>query len=264
MLCVLVPGCASADTVVVSVQQFQAPNEQPPVTDGVAAGIDAVEILPGKTYAAAGTSFLLEARLLSFANNSKTIVTDPAISVTWSAQGTNANLLTFAPATGSSTVVTVPAWSQLNAPASGSPFVTISGIRATVGTVQSDPATIIVGRPPGDIGLQPDYDYIQLPHSPGAEPEAVLLDTETPTSPCLPDTLIMVAGLAYLDTNLVGGCPPDAELGDTLPYDGGPTVAVFWPDRERYFADRDTLLQEDSLSDGNPLWSSDLTVIARW
>lgn len=250
LLSLLLPGCVPADTVSLKVQSSQTPSE----TGAIAAEIDAVEILPGKTFAAAGVSFLLEARLL----RSDSVVTDPSSSVTWSAQGTNGSLLTFTPVTALKTIVTVPTWSQLNVPVSNPPFLTISGITATAGTVQSDPATIVVGRPPGDIGAQPDYDYIELPHSAGAAPAAVLLDTKTPASPCLPDTLIMVAGLAYLDTNLVGGCPPDPALGDTLPYDGGPTVAVFWPDRERYFADRDTLLQEDSLSDGNPLWTDDL------
>jgi hypothetical protein len=157
-------------------------------------GASALQLSPAEVSTVPGGSFVLWLRALDPAGKDIPL---PSVAVTWS-HTASSSAVKLDPLVGG-VAVSLPAGVALK------PFV----IRAEAAGADSADAKISVIA--GAV-----HDWVQLPHTIGGAPKAVLLDAKGTT--CLQDMLVGVAGDAGLGQNL---------LGDPLGDCGAPETAIF-------------------------------------
>lgn len=190
---------------------FEPCYTSPPPLDPIE--VSRIEIVPAVTYATAGTSFQLEARVRDA--DGRVIAVDPP-PVDWSGPPE----LTFWPNPANPTVLVLPGPDAMTGPTH-----TIEGIVAEVGGRESPPARVVMVPPaPAD----PDFDGVALPHKPGDPPAIVLLDA-IEGGMFQEDLMVAVAGRAFFDRNLADGAGPRSTA---------PEVATFSGDGGFLFEDR--------------------------
>ncbi|HUE95971.1 MAG TPA: hypothetical protein VMN39_04900 [Longimicrobiaceae bacterium] len=212
----------------------------PPDCVGCCIEVASVEVVPGLVYTEGGASFELEAR----ARNDAKKVLGP-VPAQWSVPDELKDYVTFTPATGNPTVVTIDPFDQLPVGPNGIRF-TMEGIRAKIGG-KSGEAAIIVGRPPMSIPPSDRPDRVVLRNSPVATPPSITAIDAKFGNECLRDELVAVVGLALFDVNVKGiaDCPPDP------PPPSSQRAAIFPADAEALLVlsewsdDPDEALEED-------------------
>jgi hypothetical protein len=187
--------------------------------------VEQVDVIPGTIHAAAGTSFQLEARVLSTAGRVIDIGDYPQITIEWTS--TTPNL--FVDATANPVLINVP----------NSPGTTITDIKAVVTRKVKRPhwddVSVKENTPAAQIKIAPDRpevgtpsnsDWFHVEYVPAQFPVVVLLDAGEGAN-CVGDLTLAVVQTAFLERNLIQtvvGCTPE--------------FAVFATGREMRFSDK--------------------------
>ena len=183
--------------------------------------IYAVQIIPAEIYAAAGTRFTLDTRVMTPRGHIVDVDRYPELTMTWSSA--TAGLISSS--SEDEVVVDLP----------NTPGVSIRDIVATVerrvgsesSMHPSEPASVHMAPPLGD----PASDWVTLHHEPGLRPAYLLIDSRESGAPgCnVDDWIVAGVGTAYFGRNLEdgAGCSTDFAVfqeGSEMIYED----AAFW------------------------------------
>ena len=174
-----------------------------------------IEIVPEVVYAEAGAYFRLEARVK---DTNGEVFHSAFPNLMW----TGPTGICCFPDHGPSTVVRTPLFASDE---SDLVVKTVTDIVASIGSITSAPATVVVANPNADPADLQDYQVIPLPHQTGSFPTAVMLDAHLDGSD-RHDMIVAIAGRAHLKANLREGTAHD-----------GPEVAAFSYTEPAYFLD---------------------------